>query len=415
MKRRYEAISILTSEDGKTIGAKLQAYDTNGWICRFSTKQLRENKDKIEIVNAIIDDRGYIRSRSGELRKEKISTNKSNVYYIMCKDIKVCIFNRNTGEASIIRDDLLPLDIYLEDGELADRFNNKVVFDWWCAQRILSLDRKYAKEILNSCNLKQARTDKDKADIALKYKCLSLKDFYWVQEIHKTYKWRDVCLFHNSLSNSVMDIALMGRSLTLANKKLIDSDLSTDGVFPKAWYRKDGKFYLYKGDLRESVKKEVMASKILRELQFDVLEYKYGKYDCTDVSVCECFTNENVGYITAGNLNQNYDLSKNYKQYDMMLLCDYLVGNSDRHQDNWGYLFNDKREIIGFAPIFDFNHCFESSERSLSLPEAMFSRRITMFDAAKEIVNKYKIVLKPLHEYNEYYKFVNDRIKLLGL
>lgn len=129
MKRRYEAISILTSEDGKTIGAKLQAYDNNGWICRFSTKQLRENKDKIEIVNAIIDDRGYVRSRSGELRKEKIITNKSNVYYIMCKDIKVCVFNRNTGEASIIRDDLLPLDIYLEDGELADRFNNKVVFD----------------------------------------------------------------------------------------------------------------------------------------------------------------------------------------------------------------------------------------------------------------------------------------------
>ena len=44
------------------------------------------------------------------------------------------------------------------------------------------------------------------------------------------------------------------------NKQLIDSDLATDGVFPKAWYRDGFGFTLYKGDRNNSVTKEVRAS-----------------------------------------------------------------------------------------------------------------------------------------------------------
>lgn len=37
----------------------------------------------------------------------------------------------------------------------------------WCSSRLFPLDRKYAKEILNSIGQKQAVTDKERAQIAM--------------------------------------------------------------------------------------------------------------------------------------------------------------------------------------------------------------------------------------------------------
>lgn len=128
----------------------------------------------------------------------------------------------------------MPKDLYLETDYDADLFNNREVFNWWCANRILSLDRKYAKAFLNSCGLKQATTDRDRADIALQCKCLSLRDFFWVKQDNDDSKWEKVNLFDNSLSNEVVDIAFKGKALSVTNQELIQSDLSTDGLFPKA-------------------------------------------------------------------------------------------------------------------------------------------------------------------------------------
>ena len=116
-------------------------------------------------------------------------TNELKSYYLMNKDTKVCMFDRKTGEANILQENLMPLDLYLEYGTDADVFNNRQVFDWWCAKRILSLDREYAKIILNSCGLKQAVTDSERATIALQYKCLSLRDFFWVNNYRSLNRW----------------------------------------------------------------------------------------------------------------------------------------------------------------------------------------------------------------------------------
>ena len=345
-------------------------------------------------------------------KREKQNADHSS-YVIMLKEKEVCKINRRTGKVMIYDDHLMPFDIYLEEGEDADTQNTVIVFNWWCAHRILSLDRAYAKAILNACNIKQATTDKDRADISLSYQCLSLKDFYWVKKENDTETWESINLFDHSLSNAVIDIALMGKNLTVSNRHLLTSDLSTDGLFPKAWVRKDGCFYLYKGDKNNSVEKEVNASKLLQRLGFCVLNYQESFYDEEKVSVSKCFTSKNTGYVTAGDMFQNYDLNVNCEEYDFMNLCDYLVGNSDRHQDNWGYLFNEKREIIGFAPIFDFNHAFEASEDFMCLPEQLFGRNIRMIDFAKDVVAKYGIELKLLPETDAYTSFVNRRIRLL--
>ena len=345
-------------------------------------------------------------------RKRKVAKDNSD-YILMLKNIQVCCINRCNGTTEIYDEKLLPFDIYLEDDEYADTQNNITVFNWWCAHRVLSQDREHAKAILNACGLKQAATDKDRADIALEYKCLSLKDFYWVKKKEDTDRWEDINLFDNSLSNAVVNVALKGENLSVTNKYLINSDLTTDGVFPKDWYRKEHTFYLYKGNKNNSVNKEVRASEILQQLGFNVLNYEKAVYDESEVAVSKCFTSKDIGYVTAGDMIQNYDINTNCYEYDMMNLCDYLVGNSDRHQDNWGYIYNDTREIIGFAPIFDFNHAFEASELSYCLPEQLIGRNILMIDIARQIIKKYSIDLAAVSEIDEYTEFVNKRILML--
>ena len=348
----------------------------------------------------------------------KKATKKSKIfktYLLMKQNIIVGRISRGTGEVEIFHEDLVPMDLYLETGEDADLYNNRQVFDWWCAKRILSLDRDNAKAIINSCGLKQAVTDSDRATVALQCKCLSLRDFFWIKEESDESAWDEVNLFRNHLSNAVVDIALLGKPLTVTNEQLIAADISTDGVFPKAWYRTEDGFILYKGDKDNSVEKEVRASQILRSLGLNVLEYRQNEYSGAKVSASKCFTGETIGYITAGDLNVNWDLNTDYKEYWQMLLADYLVGNSDRHQDNWGYLFNTDNQIIGFAPVFDFNHAFEAPPDSACLPKLLTGERKNLIESAREAVERLKIQLNELTPVDKYTEFVNDRIRMLRL
>lgn len=204
--------------------------------------------------------------------KRKTTTKDDSTYLIMLKNKPVCRINRGNGIAEIHQEELMPFDLYLESG-------------------------------IN-------------ADTALEYMCLSLKDFYWAKKCDNPETWEEINLFEHSLSNAVVSIALAGQNLSVTNKHLITSDLTTDGLFPKAWYRKDHTFYLYKGEKNDSVNKEVRASQILQQLGFHVLNYEKSVYDNSEVSVSKCFTSNDIGYVTAGDFIQNYDIETNCHEYD---------------------------------------------------------------------------------------------------
>lgn len=142
----------------------------------------------------------------------------------------------------------MPYDIYLEDTDedtdIDTLINNITNFYYWCASRVLTLNRKYAKEILNSIGAAQAVTDRDRAQISLSYHCLSLTDIYWVRRFEEEITFAEVNLFENHLSNAFVDISLRGKQMTVENRHLLADDLSTGGVFPKAWLREAESFRL---------------------------------------------------------------------------------------------------------------------------------------------------------------------------
>ena len=107
----------------------------------------------------------------------------------------------------------------------------------------------------------QAITDRDRAKISLSYHCVSLTDLYWVKEKEEMISYDEINLYDNSLNEAVVELSLRGKSMTVTNQELAP-DLSTRGCFPKAWIRKGDTFVLLKDGDEETVKREVLASRI---------------------------------------------------------------------------------------------------------------------------------------------------------
>ena len=329
--------------------------------------------------------------------------NAGTVYQIMHMEKTVAEIS-DTGKARIISEQFMPYDLYLDEEEAESydidlRLNNLNNFYHWCASRVLSLDRKYAKEILNSIGAAQAVTDRDRADISLSYHCVSLTDVFWVRKKGEDATFRELNLYDNSLNKAVVEISLKGRQMTVTNRELAP-DLSTKGCFPKAWIRDKEGFRLLKDGDGDAVRRELLASRICQ--CFDIPQVIYEE---------DCFEGEPVtrsGLITSKERSMvskmafdiyacNHGLdtldvcrSIDPNTYYGMNILDYLTGNTDRHPENWGFFIdNSTNKYFSLYPVMDFNQCFlsyddlEGANCQTVLPD-----RMTQREAAVEAVRK---------------------------
>lgn len=321
-------------------------------------------------------------------------------YDIMHMDRKVARID-TSGRCRIYFKSFLPYHLYLDDGneEIDTLVNNVTNFYYWCATRVLTLDRKYAKEILNSIGMGQAVTDRDRAQIALSYHCVSLTDVFWVKPAGEKLSFSDVNLYENHLSNAFISVSLRGKQLTVDNQSLA-RDLSTNGCFPKAWKRERNQFFLLKGGIDHSVERELAASRICRCFDVNQVLYEEGYFDGERVSVSENFTSKEYSIASMESfqiyaVNHDMDLKKyilrlDRHNYYMMNVIDYLVGNTDRHWGNWGVLVrNTSNRPVGLHKLMDFNqafHCYDSLDGAAC--QTLFGERATQKDAAIEAVKR---------------------------
>lgn len=353
----------------------------------------------------------------------------SHMYDILYKDQIAFKIDTKNGKVFFLNEKYLPFDIYLEESDdFDDRVNNRVNFTSWCAGRILNLDRDYAKDILNFYGFSQNLTDSQRSSIAICTRCLSLNDCYWLRDEKENLTWRDVNLFQNSLKNAISELSLFGKSPTITNSSLIDPtdnpDLCTDGTAPKAWIRTEDGFYLLKGDKNDSVKREVEASKILTLLGISNIGYEYGYFKEDIVSSCKCFTSENINFARAEMfqiwcMNNDQDISdyifKYKNEFDKMNLADYLIGNSDEHSQNWGFLYDNNRNILGLNPRMDYDHAFLASPNSPCLPQMFLGIRQNQEDTARQIIKDHPNWIDFSADLSDfkYGNFVKERLKVL--
>ena len=111
----------------------------------------------------------------------RILTKGWGFFDIMHKDRRVARIYEN-GRAVINYKSFMPYNLYLQpEDDMDTRVQNLTNFYFWCSSRLLTLDRKYAKEIMNNIGAMQATTDRERAMIAISYRALSLMDVFWVR------------------------------------------------------------------------------------------------------------------------------------------------------------------------------------------------------------------------------------------
>lgn len=275
------------------------------------------------------------------------------------------------GKCSVLEPDFLPYSLFLDDrsNNIDSFFNNLTNFYFWCASRTLTLDRTYAKEILNSIGASQASSDKERAQVALSYHCLSLTDIYWVKSADEKITYREINLFENHLDNAFVDVSLRGQQMTIPDRHLIAADLSAGGSSPKAWLRKDDDFYLLKSGDESAVENEILASRICQCFRCNQVIYTPDSFDGLPVASSKLMTSHEYSIVSKEAFDifaadqemdaLQYIIELDEYSYYMMNILDYLVGNTDRHPGNWGLLVrNSDNQPIQLHDLMDFNKAF---------------------------------------------------------
>ncbi len=353
-----------------------------------------------------------------------------NRYNIMHKDRKMAAVDVS-GHCKIYDEAFMPYNLYLEKADDVDTLVNNVTnFYYWCSTRLLTLDRAYAKEILNSAGVRQAVTDKDRAKIALICRCASITDVFWVKKEEETVAFSDINLYENHLDRTFIDISLRGKQYTVENRYLA-RDMSTNGCFPKAWKRVGKGFVLLKDGQADVVERELLASRICRCFDASQVLYEEGCFDGEKVTVSENMTSGaySIASMEAFEVYaQNHDIDiKEYilkldrYNYYMMNILDYLTGNTDRHWGNWGvFVDTSNNKPVSLHKLMDFNRAFHVyDDLDGANCQTAFGARLTQKEAAvqavKEIgLNQIQEVKKEFFtELPQYYSMFNRRLTLL--
>ena len=330
-------------------------------------------------------------------RFELNTPKKSITYEIMHMD-KVVATISTLGQAKILNEQFMPYDMYLEESnDFDDLGNNRANFYYWCASRVLSLDRTYAKEIMNSLGVSQAVTDQDRAQISLSYHCVSLNDVYWVRIVGEQVTFAELNLYDNPLNEAIIPLPLKGKHLTVTNKELAP-DLSTKGCFPKAWIRSGTEFRLLKDGGEDVVRRELVASKICQCFDIPQVTYEEYFYDGEVVTQSTIVTSKRYSMVSkmaydVYAINNDLDTIEECIRLDPIVyygmnILDYLVGNTDRHPENWGFLIdNEINRPVSLYPLMDFNMSFQTYDTLDGANcQTVGSRRLTQREAAIEAV-----------------------------
>lgn len=291
-------------------------------------------------------------------------------YILMHKDVPVADMELDEASCAIsaighvYADHHVPVGISVKKGVI----DRTALNEWWKG-RAIPASRAGIKSALVELNL--TTTQK------LLEKCLglSLSDQYWICPADFGIKWSQVNFFDNPFPDDVGNI-LFGKGLSSDHVSLMSPDNTSDGWLKKKWKIINGKRCLIKGGsgaTQQEPYNEVLASRIMERLDIPHVPYTLLVEDDYPYSVCEDFITPQTDFISAWYIMQTIKKPNHasvYQHYldccgaagipgmpeslDRMMVLDYLIGNEDRHQNNFGVARNaETLEYLGAAPLFD--------------------------------------------------------------
>ena len=302
-------------------------------------------------------------------------TKSAKEYFLMHKDIKVCLMEINEdGSIGAVRRN----ESAAEHFPLGGQMNNMKFHEWW-RDRAIPKTRHGAKTALQRLGYESTNS------ALVNNLALSLSDCYWIQPRGEELTWKDTNLFTNEFVDTFGEITLNKYHVIDLRKETRFNCASSQGELQKKWcIDKDGRRYMIKGNYGESYQQslnEIFATRLHEQQGFE----NYTSYSLVQLQVdggmeglgCLCydFCSEDLECISAWELLQTVKTRQNESYYhpfkkvslklgiseqefndfmDYQIMTDYLLSNTDRHMNNIAILRNpDTLEIKGFAPIFD--------------------------------------------------------------
>lgn len=247
-----------------------------------------------------------------------------------------------------------------------------LIKDWWKG-RAIPASRDGIRDLLEPLDITLPQQLLDKSF------GLSLSDQYWICPIDLDLKWTDINFFHNTFSEDVGNLLFRNLDwdeMDMSAISLRSPDNTSDGVLKKKWKIIDGKRCLIKGAsslYNQEVANEVLASRICQRLGIPYAPYTMIEQGGKIYSVCEDFIDGDTELVSAWHIKNLIKKDNNTSDYgsiiakveelgisdvrlkiDMMLTLDFIIVNTDRHYNNFGFIRNaNTLKWLGVAPIYD--------------------------------------------------------------
>ena len=353
--------------------------------------------------------------------------------YLMKNNIPVFAFDLDKGLFQELRSELMPIRLrnYFRPDESRTAFihNYEGMIDF-LSRRVLSLDRKNAKKILNAYNLTQSQSPVDRAKIAITCRAVSMIDDYWISD-RLDRKWEEMDPKINSLSETVTQIALHGTSLTLQGEPHTP-DITGQGSYAKSWIREKDGVFLYKKSTEGKNESgiEVSVSNILDCFNIPHVQYLSAEHGGDRMCKCLNMTTDRLSIVYAEDYfsfcnRRGEDFLKNSLALDganiyKMCIVDYLISNSDRHMQNWGFYMNNRTgNLICCHPVYDHNNAFDRSLMADAGESQVFLGQSKKDVAAKAMKQSPLCQIKPIEKSlflsGEHYESFMERASDIGI
>lgn len=335
-------------------------------------------------------------------------------------DIKVAKIDGKNQTVKIYDIDRVPLS--LKDPTYKD------ICDW-LKSRSMNIYRNSARELSDIFH-------EPIGQMVLKMHGVSLTDCYWFKGLRDKTEWNDVDFRTVGYKNELSGFILQGTK----PDSFCSPDMTTNGRLEKTWLYENGKEFLLK-EIEEDtpLSGELLSlklSKAFPALKF--VEYNEVRLNEKSYTVCENFLKDNEEFISAYevyNLTEKPFYESEYEHLlqncrtlkipdvrpflQSMIAFDHIIGNTDRHFGNFGFIRNaDTLEFTGPAPLFDNEMSF-GEEIEVAKPfgnnQFSFLYKDTKYINIQELKTGIIDVLRELHarRFNENtIKAFNERVKI---
>lgn len=280
----------------------------------------------------------------------------------------------------------------------------------WIRHRAIPKNRAFVSTFLAKSGLSVNRP----LGIIAVCKGLSLNDCFWVVPCGSDDTFDKVNLYENPMSRLLAEIAFTGYGSSVRSSFGSSPEFTTNGMLPKCWRRINKKIYLYKGGTSGFANtgfepySEYYAADIADAIGIEHVDYQLHIWKGVLCSSCELFCSREHSFVSAANLVKTggfaaviefyKTLDTPYQQaFSDMVAFDALIGNTDRHMNNYGFMVDAKtNRIVAPAPLFDhgnslFHQAFGDDWSSLEALEAYADAQrpcmyVDFFETAKQVM-----------------------------